>query len=264
MPKSKKSIIRREAGRGLDALNRAGGLAFQSDPLSALYKQVATSLWSGDGYYERRAEWFKRFQDNVSAALAEDIHFPFQLAAYARDKKGLALRTSPLGLYVEASAHPAVKGTGLVRQYAPRLLRRADEPARAIAYWKTHHSGSVPHGLLRGIADVLPSFDEYALSKYKESGKVSLRDVLRLARPKPVDEEQRALWGRAVAKQLAMPYTWETELSQASNDEEKREAWNRLIRSGKLGIFALVRNLRNIVKYEADVEEALSQITRSG
>ncbi len=248
-------------GGGPNVFNRAGGPAFQDAPRLALYRQVAASLWAGDGYYERQAEWFARFQQNVTAALAEDPRFPFALAAYARDQRGLGLRTSPLALYVEAAANPLSKGTGLVRRYAPKILRRADEPAEAIAYFRAHYLGVIPHGLLRGIKDTLRGFDEYQLAKYSRSGAVLMRDVLRLARPKPQSDEERSLWGRAVTRTLATPYTWEVELSQATSVEAKREKWNELIRSGKLGLFALVRNLRNIIQCGADVEEALSGLT---
>jgi 60 kDa SS-A/Ro ribonucleoprotein len=264
MPKFNKALAKLKnavAQRGHNMLNRAGGLAYQDTPRMALYRQVATSLWSGDGYYEKHQEWFQRFQANVAAALAEDKRFPFALAAYARDKRGLALRTSPVALYVEAVAHPATKGTGHARRYAPKVLKRADEPAEAIAYFRAHHSGVVPHGLLRGVQDVVRGFDEYQLAKYKDRGAVSMRDVMRLARPKPKDEAERALWGRVVMRTLETPYTWEVELSQCRTDEEKRDRWNELLRSGKLGLFGLVRNLRNIIQTGADVEEALGQLT---
>jgi 60 kDa SS-A/Ro ribonucleoprotein len=246
---------------GPDRFNRAGGLAYGDSPQMALYRQVATSLWSGDGYYERQADWFKRFQSNVAAALAADARFPFALAAFARDKRGLALRTSPVALYVEAVAHPLSKGTGYARRYAPAVLRRADEPAEAIAYFRLHHSGVVPHGLLRGIQSVVRGFDEYQLAKYKEPGAVSMRDVMRLARPKPKDAAEEALWKKVVKRELETPYTWETELSGCKTEAEKQAKWNELIVSGRLGLFALVRNLRNIVQAGADVEEALSQLT---
>ena len=246
---------------GPNTINRGGGVAYAAGPRMALYRQVATSLWSGDGYYEKKEEWFARFQENVAAAIAEDVRFPFALAAYARDKRGLALRSSPIALFVEAASNKATKGTGLIRQYAPKVLRRADEPAEAIAYFRAHNTGVVPHGLLRGIQDALRHFDEYQLAKYKESGAVSMRDVLRLARPKPKDEAERTLWGRAVARELETPYTWEVELSKCATDDEKRAKWNELLASGQLGVFALVRNLRNVIKYGADIEEALSQLT---
>lgn len=264
MPKFNKSIRKRISELvpfGPNVMNRAGGLSYQDEPLMALYRQVATSLWSGDGYYERQEEWFDRFQENVRAAAVKNLEFPFKLAAYGRDKQGLALRTSPIGLYVEAASLSASKGTGLIRKYAPKVLRRADEPAEAIAYFKRYHKGNVPHGLLRGIADTLTNFDEYQLAKYRKGGQITLRDVMRLARPKPKTEEERDLWRRAVAGELQTPFTWEVELSRARGNDEKREVWNKLIKSKKLGIFALVRNVRNILKVNADIEEALSQIT---
>lgn len=265
MPKFNRQLAKTQqqmAQRGPNTLNRAGGLAYEDSPAMALYRQTATSLWSGDGYYEKHPAWLERFRANIAQVLETDAHFPFALAAYARDKRGLALRSTPLALYVEAIVQEAAKGTGYARQYAPKVLRRADEPAEAIAYFRKYHKGVVPHGLLRGIADVLPGFDEYQLAKYKDTGAVSLRDVFRLARPKPKDDEQRALWGRAVGRALTTPYTWEVELSKAKTDEEKREKWNELLRSGQLGLFALIRNIRNIVKYGADVEDALAQITQ--
>ena len=264
MPKFNKWLAKRRVSIvqfAHNTINRAGGLAYQDSPKMSLYRQVATSLWSGDGYYEKQAEWFHRFQENVSRVVAEDSRFPFALAAYARDKNGLALRTSPIALYVEAATHKETKGTGYIRKYAPRILLRADEPAEAIAYFKQFHKGVIPHGLLRGIADVLKGYDEYQLGKYKKTGAVSIRDVLRLARPKPETEEEENLWGKVVNNELETPYTWEVELSKCTTNQEKHDKWNELIHSGRLGLFALVRNIRNIVQYYADVEEALGQIT---
>lgn len=246
---------------GPNTLNRAGGFAFQDSESMALYRQIATSLWSGDGYYENEEAWFKRFQENVRVVMRTDPRLPFALAAYARDKAGLALRTSPVALYVEAASQPEAKGTGLIRQYAPKILKRADEPAEAIAYYRQHHGGSVPHGLLRGIADILPNFDEYQLAKYKKTGSVSMRDVFRLARPKPKDENQEILWHYVVKNELKPAYTWEVELSKCQGDDEKREKWNELIHSGRLGLMALMRNMRSILRLGADIEEALGQIT---
>lgn len=108
-------------------------------------------------YLERQGQWFERFQANVAVAMAEDARFPFALAAYARAKRGLALRTSPIALDAEAAANKAAKGTGYVRQYAPRVLLRADESAEAITYYRRHHRGVIPHGLLRGIFAVSSS-----------------------------------------------------------------------------------------------------------
>lgn len=83
-------------------------------------------------------------------------------------------------------------------------------------------------------------------------GKISLRDVIRIVRPKPKTPEQAALWGRLVKGELKTPDTWEVELSAG---KDKRETFERLIRENKLGYFALLRNLRNMA--EAGVDEDL-------
>lgn len=265
MPIFNRSLVKKSSSLvklGYNALNRAGGFAFQDSPQMALYRQVATSLWSGDGYYEKQEEWLKRFQQNVTLAMNEDVRFPFALAAYARDKAGLALRTSPIALYVEAATNETAKNTGYIRSYAPKVLLRADEPAEAIAYFRKYHQGVIPHGILRGIADALKNFDEYQLAKYKKTGQISMRDVFRLARPKPATDVENNLWNRVVTQTLETPYTWEVEISKCTTNEEKRQKWNELIYSKKLGLFALVRNIRNILKYGADIEEAFGQITQ--
>jgi hypothetical protein len=244
---------------GHDALNLAGGLAFQTSPQAALYKQVATSLWSGDGYYEKVGPWHDRFQANVAEVANVEAKFALQLAAFGRDFAGLSLRSSPVALYAEAALQDALKGTGLIREYAPKVLRRGDDPAKAVAYLRAFN-GNIPHGVQRGIADVLATFDEYQLGKYKTTG--DLRNMFRLARPKPENELEQVRYQSIVDGTIPIPYTWETQLSKAQGVEEKRAVWNELIASEKLGIFALMRNIRNMLQVGADIEEALEQITR--
>ena len=89
-----------------------------------------------------------------------------------------------------------------------------------------------------------------------------------LVHPKAKDEKQQALFDKIVQDELAIPYTWETELSalgQIKFDSEdlKKEAvklkWEELIFSNKLGYMATLRNLRNIL--EAGVsKEALNKV----
>jgi len=81
---------------------------------------------------------------------------------------------------------------------------------------------------------------------------VTLRDVLFLAHPKPQDEAQAQIWKRLAADELKTPDTWETSLSAGA---DKKETFTRLIENGKLGYFALLRNLRNMA--QAGVDERL-------
>lgn len=246
-------------------VNVAGGEAFEDNARMALYKQVATSLWNGDQYYEKHADWRARFRANVAQVVKEGgFEWALKLACYARDKRGLKLRTTPIALLAELSRQPQ---GDLIRKYTPKIVLRGDEPAEALSYlsqfWTVRKSGSThtkktwPHGLVKGLQTVLPKLDEHQLAKYKGEGNaLKLRDVFRIVRPTPADEAQRALWGRAVKGELAVPYTWEVQLSASA---DKKATWNELIVSGKLGVFALLRNLRNIQEAGADLDAALAQ-----
>lgn len=70
-----------------------------------------------------------------------------------------------------------------------------------------------------------------------------------MARPTPTTAEQSALWRRVTKRELATPITWETELSAG---KDKRAVFERLILEQKLGYFALLRNLRNMVVANVD------------
>jgi 60 kDa SS-A/Ro ribonucleoprotein len=70
---------------------------------------------------------------------------------------------------------------------------------------------------------------------------VKLRDVLFLCHAKPKDAEQAAVWKKLVENTLESPDTWEVALSAG---KDKRENFERLLREGKLGGMAVLRNLR--------------------
>lgn len=76
--------------------------------------------------------------------------------------------------------------------------------------------------------------------------------MLFLSHAKPRDEEQAALFKRVVERQLETPDTWEVALSGGA---DKKETFERLLRDGKLGYLALLRNLRNMT--EAGVDRGL-------
>jgi len=62
-----------------------------------------------------------------------------------------------------------------------------------------------------------------------------------LCHAKPKDEAQAALWKKLVENTLESPDTWEVALSAG---KDKRENFERLLREGKLGGLAALRNLR--------------------
>lgn len=96
----------------------------------------------------------------------------------------------------------------------------------------------------KGLARAFTKFDEYQLAKYNRDAAIKLRDVLFLCHAKPVDKKQDKLWKRLIDGKLKTPDTWEVALS-ATEGENKKEAWERLLKEGKMGALALLRNLRN-------------------
>lgn len=81
---------------------------------------------------------------------------------------------------------------------------------------------------------------------------ISLRDVMFMVHPKPLNEEQGGLWKELAEGNLKAPDTWEANLSSG---KDKKETFTRLIAEKQLGALALLRNLRNM--QEAKVEDSV-------
>lgn len=207
-------------------------------PIQQLRRSVLSCLLWENEFYEDG----KQIADRIieTSALVQ----PADLAALAIEaRKVFHLRHVPLLLLV-ALARQGEKGGAALAQAVERTISRADEPAELIALYKAmNDSKMLSRQMRKGIAAALTKFDEYQLAKYDRDGKVKMRDVLRIVRPKPANDEQSALWKRVKDRTLATPDTWEVELSAG---KDKRETFERLIREGKLGYFALLRNLRNM------------------
>lgn len=145
------------------------------------------------------------------------------------------------------------KGNSFVADVVYRVIQRADELGELVAvHQKLGRKKMIPAQMRKGLARAFTKFDEHGLAKYDRDSTVKLRDVLRLVRPTPADEAQSALWKKVKDRTLATPDTWETALSGGA---DKKASFERLLREGKLGYLALLRNLRNMA--QAGVDEDL-------
>jgi hypothetical protein len=192
-------------------------------------------LWE-DQFYEDGKTIADRIAELCGLCIPEDIA---RLAIHARSN--LNLRHVPLLLCAELlRQHPEFKSAATISM----CIQRADEMGEMLAvYWRGGKS-PLDHQLRKGLQLALAKFDEYSLAKYRrDKTQYNLRNVIRLARAKPKTVEQRLLWGAAVKGMLTTPDTWEVALSSGA---DKRETWLRLLAEGKLGYFALLRNLRNM------------------
>jgi 60 kDa SS-A/Ro ribonucleoprotein len=211
-----------------------------------LRRSVLSCLLWEDQFYEDGKSIADRIVETAEAVAPE------MLAAIAIEAREVFnLRHAPL-LLLEVLSRTG-KGSNIVADRVCRVVQRADELAELVAiHHKLGRKKMIPAQMRKGLARALAKFDEYDLAKYDRDTAVKLRDVLRLVRPTPKDAEQSALWRRAKDRELAVPDTWEVALSTGA---DKKETFERLLRDGKLGYLALLRNLRNMV--QAGCDEAL-------
>jgi 60 kDa SS-A/Ro ribonucleoprotein len=192
----------------------------------------------GKSIADRIVEYAEKVRPEVLAAIAIEAREVFNL------------RHVPL-LLLDVLSKTA-KGTPLAAETTARVIQRADEMGELLSiYWRNGRK-MIPAQMRNGLAKAFVKFDEHRLAKYDRDGAVKLRDVLRLVRPKPANDEQSALFKRVKDRTLATPDTWEVALSAGA---DKKETFERLLREGNLGYLALLRNLRNMAA--AGVDTAL-------
>lgn len=217
-------------------------------------------------------------------------------AEFVRARLDADKGTSPAGWNKETSAEANANG-GYNRKVIASVLQRPDEPGELLAYWTSRYGRNLPKPVKRGISDAVQRlYSERALLKYDTDSKgYRFGDVLNLvhASPDPAkpwqgdlfkhaldrrknrDEEipaslhmlrKRAnLMGLAVehrrlfvegnTERLAQAgMTWEAVAGWLQGPMDKA-AWEAVIPS--MGVFALVRNLRNFD--EAAVSDAVAE-----
>ena len=222
-----------------------GAKAQHINPELQLRRSVMSCmLWEREFYEdgESIADRIKNIIPKVSPEKVVDI------AIEAREK--MKLRHVPLLIVREMARLDTHKK--FVEATLSRVIQRPDELTEFLAiYWKDKKQ-PLSAQVKKGLAAAFTKFNEYQLAKYNRADAIKLRDVLFLCHAKPKDKEQGGLWKRLVDKKLQTPDTWEVALS---GGVDKKEAFERLLKEGKLGALALLRNLRNMS--EAKVDETV-------
>jgi hypothetical protein len=225
-----------------ETLNKAGGLAYKMSTELELV-QAVLSTFLKDSFYETGDERISRIKELVAKV---DAVFVAKLAIIARNEFNLRSVTHVL-IGELARVH---KGDSLVRDTIVKCAIRPDDLTEIVSYIGT----PIPKQVRRGVRRALLKFDRYQLAKYKMEGKkVSLVDLFNLCHPNPkhANEEQKQAWADLMVSKLPSVDTWETEIS---NTTDKKDAWSKLVMSGKIGYMALVRNINNLIKAGVDVD----------
>lgn len=235
-----------------------GGRAKNINALQKLRRSVLSCLLWEKEFYESGeliADRIRSLTDDVFAGNAKNLNKIADLAIEARGK--FNLRHVPLLLL--CSLIERGRGETGVADVINIVVQRADEMGELLAmYWSNpNNKHMIPAQMRKGLARAITKFDEYQLAKYDRDGKVKLRDVFRLARPKASSVDQARLWQRAVKRELVTPDTWEVALSGGA---DKKATFERLITEGNLGYLALLRNLRNMAQAGVDPELVVNAI----
>lgn len=252
------NLLKSKRPRGLTT-NLAGGEAFLETPKLELATLLLTCTL-GDQYYGSADVTAKRLKDLV--AQIGDKKFVAKAALYARKEAGLRSVTH---LVASELAH-AVKGETWTAKFYDRVVHRPDDALEILACYIAVHGRPIPNALKKGLGAALSRFDEYQLAKYRKTrAEITLVDVVNLVHP-PHTEALRKL----VNGTLAPAETWEAKLTQAGaaaeNEAElaelKKDVWSKLLASRKIGYFALLRNLRNILASAPELTgEAIAMLT---
>jgi hypothetical protein len=185
----------------------------------------------------------------IDAALTANPEATLKEAVRLRQEDHI--RTTPQVILVRAANHPAVRGTGLVRKYAPQIIARADESAVGLAYQRARYGKPIPNALKKAWSDSLEKTSEYSLAKYRlESREVKLVDVVNLTHPK-----SEAV-NKLVRDELRLTeQTWEAVLSAKG---ASKESWEQAL--PLMGHMALLRNLRNLLEHKVEPQTFVTKL----
>jgi 60 kDa SS-A/Ro ribonucleoprotein len=236
-----------------------GAVAARINPVQQLRRLVMAHLLWEDTFYVSGQDAAVAMVEAVKAVPGNIVR---DIAVEVRTK--MKLRHAPLLLARTMAGLPEHKK--YVGETLAEIIQRPDELTEYLAmYWKDGRKPISKQSKL-GLARAFRKFNEYSLAKYNRDDAVKLKDVLFLSKPKPQNMEQAQLWKKLAGRycnacwemigktckcenpveaKLAIPDTWEVKVTAAKGSPEQREQWEALLKEGKLGAMALLRNLRN-------------------
>ena len=237
--------------------NLAGGQAYSQSNELALVSLLLTSFVN-DQFY-RNAQSSLEDLRKLSAKV-KDKEFVAKAAIFARDRFGMRSITHALAGELTSQLAGAEWGKNFYDKVVVRVDDMTEIMSYYLAYKTSKDSPKFPNALKKGFAKAFDKFDGYQLAKYKgESKDVKLVDLVNIVHPVPTMRNKEALES-LIKGELKNTQTWESKLSQAGQVAEseedltklKADVWSELLSTRKLGYFALLKNLRNIISQSPD------------
>jgi len=237
---------------GTMTVNLAGGEAYTQNPELELTSILLTSF-AYNQFHRSANDTFAKLKSLVYQC---DPEFVAKAAIYARVQYGMRSITH----VVASELAKYISGKPWGKDFYRAIVYRPDDMMEILSYHKSQGQ-KIPAAMKRGFALAFNKFDAYRIAKYRGEGKdISLVDVVNLVHPRPIEKNAEAL-NQLVNGTLKSTDTWESQMTTAGqtakNETDKAEmksaVWGNLLRENKLGYFALLRNLRNIVEQAPDV-----------
>ena len=261
-----------------NTVNRQGFAAYSLDDKLYLLTMLNT-LKLQPQYYRTENETMRDLRDLIERIASDDPYFVCQAIIYSRCI-GEGMRS--INHLAAALVAPFIKG----QEWAQRFYRlwnkknqkggcifRPDDMSEIKDVWFALNNTGLPASMRKGFAYNLENYDTYGLAKYKKSN----IDIANLVHPNPNNSNATlTLPDKETIKTLdalmqgvnVAADTWEVAQSEAGQEvakavregkltqmeaekvlsEAKADNWESLLREGKLGILAALRNIRNIMK----------------
>lgn len=220
-------------------VNKAGGKAYKESYEMKFVSLLLTSFMN-DKFYETEKSTIDRMKDLIEKC---DKEFCAKAIVYARREFGMRSVThvaaSILAKYI--SNEEWAKG------FFNSVVYRVDDMTEIISYHLSNKE-KISNAMKRGFSKAFSKFDKYQIAKYRgDNNKVKLVDVVNLIHPKYSEKNGDAI-KQLVEGTLKSTDTWESMLTEEGGDKDKKiRAWKSLLSENRLGYFALLRNVRNIV-----------------
>jgi hypothetical protein len=193
----------------------------------------------------------------LETAIDEALNFDAEgtLKEAVRLRQEENIRTTPQVIMVRAAHHDKVRGTGLIKLYADKILARTDEVSVQLAYQMRVYGQPIPNALKKAWKAFLEKRTEYDLSKYRmENRAFKTVDVVNLVHAKSAEIDSLM---KGTLK-LSEEDTWEALISKEGST---RENWEKAI--SLMGHMALLRNLRNFHEKSVNPDLYLDKLVKT-
>lgn len=282
MPKSVEAVKNAAAVPNYDAKNRQGYDAYKvGDELHFI--SMLNTLKVEPQFYRSEGAQMKEIQALIEKLALKNPYFVAQCIVWSRCC-GEGMRS--INHIAAALLAPFTSGQEWAKRFydlfnkktknSGGCIYRPDDMAEIKAVYETLSKVPITNAMKKGFAHAIENLDSYQIFKYKDA----LIDIINLSHPNPeksnavvkatVDGEEKEI--KAIVA-LMKGYkvsadTWEVAQSEAGQEvakavregklseakakevlkEAKNDNWESLLRDGKLGILAALRNLNNMLK----------------